>query len=245
MAITLIKTQPSDLSTGTTTTCSPITCPSLCALWLIAPQTARTSWWTFWSLLLRTCHQSKSPRGSSTKSCPVHRYVLAWRHRVHLKLPSSQPNVLQWCFRSVRQGVKSVPWANPEHFNQRQECVNTFASWFGYMPLVHSQFRLDPVLFKDQVSVLRKKYKDLERAWKKTTVRNVQKLLEKQRWWADCPALWMAKMDQSLAGKDRERVWDVGNVPVEAVVTRTIIRRTLDFENEEKNWPLTRLRGSF
>ncbi|KAM4630664.1 exostosin-1c isoform 1-T2 [Polymixia lowei] len=62
------------------------------------------------------------------------------------------------------QGTKSAPWANPEHFNQRQECVNTFASWFGYMPLVHSQFRLDPVLFKDQVSVLRKKYKDLERA---------------------------------------------------------------------------------
>uniref|UniRef100_A0A671VRT2 Exostosin-1c n=1 Tax=Sparus aurata TaxID=8175 RepID=A0A671VRT2_SPAAU len=62
------------------------------------------------------------------------------------------------------QGTKSVPWANPEHFNQRQECVNTFANWFGYMPLVHSQFRLDPVLFKDQVSVLRKKYKDLEKA---------------------------------------------------------------------------------
>uniref|UniRef100_A0A8D3DSC6 Exostosin-1c n=1 Tax=Scophthalmus maximus TaxID=52904 RepID=A0A8D3DSC6_SCOMX len=62
------------------------------------------------------------------------------------------------------QGTKSVPWANPEHFNQRQECVNAFANWFGYMPLVHSQFRLDPVLFKDQVSVLRKKYKDLERA---------------------------------------------------------------------------------
>uniref|UniRef100_A0AAX7TZ35 Exostosin glycosyltransferase 1 n=1 Tax=Astatotilapia calliptera TaxID=8154 RepID=A0AAX7TZ35_ASTCA len=62
------------------------------------------------------------------------------------------------------QGTKSVPWANPEHFNQRQECVNSFANWFGYMPLVHSQFRLDPVLFKDQVSVLRKKYKDLERA---------------------------------------------------------------------------------
>ena len=66
------------------------------------------------------------------------------------------------CFAS--QGTKSVPWANPEHFNQRQECVNAFANWFGYMPLVHSQFRLDPVLFKDQVSVLRKKYKDLERA---------------------------------------------------------------------------------
>uniref|UniRef100_A0A8D2JE15 Exostosin-like 1 n=1 Tax=Varanus komodoensis TaxID=61221 RepID=A0A8D2JE15_VARKO len=45
----------------------------------------------------------------------------------------------------------------------RQECVNQFAAWFGYMPLVHSQFRLDPVLFKDQVSVLRKKYRNLER----------------------------------------------------------------------------------
>lgn len=63
----------------------------------------------------------------------------------------------------TRQGTKSAPWASSEHFNQRQECVNTFASWFGYMPLVHSQLRLDPVLFKDQVSVFRKKYKDLER----------------------------------------------------------------------------------
>uniref|UniRef100_M4AQK3 Exostosin-1c n=1 Tax=Xiphophorus maculatus TaxID=8083 RepID=M4AQK3_XIPMA len=66
--------------------------------------------------------------------------------------------------KQYKEGTKSAPWANPEHFTQRQECVNTFASWFGYMPLVHSQLRLDPVLFKDQVSVLRKKYKDLERA---------------------------------------------------------------------------------
>lgn len=28
-------------------------------------------------------------------------------------------------------------------------------------------------------------------------------------------------------------------------VTRTIIRRTLEFENEEKNWPLTRSEGGF
>ncbi|XP_023687908.2 exostosin-1c [Paramormyrops kingsleyae] len=61
------------------------------------------------------------------------------------------------------QGTKNGPWSNPEHFPQRQECVNAFANWFGYMPLEHSQFRLDPVLFRDQVSVLRKKYKDLER----------------------------------------------------------------------------------
>lgn len=34
------------------------------------------------------------------------------------------------------------------------------------MPLVHSQMRLDPVLFKDQVSILRKKYRDIERLWR-------------------------------------------------------------------------------
>lgn len=33
------------------------------------------------------------------------------------------------------------------------------------MPLIHSQMRLDPVLFKDQVSILRKKYRDIERLW--------------------------------------------------------------------------------
>uniref|UniRef100_A0A8C3SCK1 Exostosin-like 1 n=1 Tax=Chelydra serpentina TaxID=8475 RepID=A0A8C3SCK1_CHESE len=51
---------------------------------------------------------------------------------------------------------------NPR-FSQRQDCLNQFAAWFGYMPLVHSQLRLDPVLFKDQVSVLRKKYRHLEK----------------------------------------------------------------------------------
>ncbi|MGH0125446.1 UNVERIFIED_CONTAM: hypothetical protein FKN15_031944 [Acipenser sinensis] len=61
------------------------------------------------------------------------------------------------------QGMKSLHWVNPDHFSQRQDCMNIFAHWFGYMPLVHSQVRLDPVLFKDQVSILRKKYKDLER----------------------------------------------------------------------------------
>ncbi|CDQ82241.1 unnamed protein product [Oncorhynchus mykiss] len=54
-------------------------------------------------------------------------------------------------------------WADPDHFAQRQTCMNKFASWFGGMPLVHSQMRLDPVLFKDQVSILRKKYRDIER----------------------------------------------------------------------------------
>uniref|UniRef100_A0A8C0YL20 Exostosin glycosyltransferase 1b n=2 Tax=Cyprinus carpio TaxID=7962 RepID=A0A8C0YL20_CYPCA len=48
-------------------------------------------------------------------------------------------------------------------FLLRQTCMNKFASWFGGMPLVHSQMRLDPVLFKDQVSILRKKYREIER----------------------------------------------------------------------------------
>nr|XP_046273416.1 exostosin-1b [Scatophagus argus] len=61
------------------------------------------------------------------------------------------------------QSSRASRWADPDHFAQRQTCMNKFASWFGAMPLVHSQMRLDPVLFKDQVSILRKKYRDIER----------------------------------------------------------------------------------
>lgn len=53
--------------------------------------------------------------------------------------------------------------AGGRRFSQRQDCLNQLADWFGYMPLVSSQLRLDPVLYKDQVSVLRKKYPRLER----------------------------------------------------------------------------------
>nr|XP_014343012.1 PREDICTED: exostosin-1 [Latimeria chalumnae] len=61
------------------------------------------------------------------------------------------------------QTSRASRWADPDHFAQRQTCMNTFATWFGSMPLIHSQMRLDPVLFKDQVSILRKKYRDIER----------------------------------------------------------------------------------
>ncbi|XP_065165461.1 exostosin-1 [Atheta coriaria] len=54
------------------------------------------------------------------------------------------------------------PWNDPDHFIQRQTCLNTFAAVFGYMPLVRSNLRLDPVLFKDPVSNLRKKYRQIE-----------------------------------------------------------------------------------
>ena len=44
-----------------------------------------------------------------------------------------------------------------------QDCINQMATGFGHMPLVSSRLRLDPVLFKDPVSVLRKKYRSLEK----------------------------------------------------------------------------------
>ncbi|XP_026719034.1 exostosin-like 1 [Athene cunicularia] len=64
----------------------------------------------------------------------------------------------------VSQQVKGTAGAaGGRRFSQRQDCLNQLADWFGYMPLVSSQLRLDPVLFKDQVSVLRKKYPRLEK----------------------------------------------------------------------------------
>jgi hypothetical protein len=58
--------------------------------------------------------------------------------------------------------VTRSPWNDPDHFIQRQTCLNTFAAVFGYMPLLRSNMRLDPVLFKDPVSNLRKKYRQIE-----------------------------------------------------------------------------------
>lgn len=54
------------------------------------------------------------------------------------------------------------PWNDSDHFIQRQTCMNTFVAVFGYMPLLRSNVRLDPVLFKDQVSNMRKKYRQIE-----------------------------------------------------------------------------------
>ena len=53
-------------------------------------------------------------------------------------------------------------WAEAEHFAQRQICMNIFVEVFGYMPLVRSRVRMDPVLYKDPVSMTRKKYKQIE-----------------------------------------------------------------------------------
>jgi glucuronyl/N-acetylglucosaminyl transferase EXT1 len=57
---------------------------------------------------------------------------------------------------------KNSPWLEAEHFNTRQRCMNVFVNYFGYMPLIRSSVRLDPLLFKDPVSMTRKKYKQIE-----------------------------------------------------------------------------------
>ena len=44
----------------------------------------------------------------------------------------------------------------------RHYCLNRFAEEFGYMPLLRSEVRYDPLLYKDNVSVLRKKYRHME-----------------------------------------------------------------------------------
>ena len=43
-----------------------------------------------------------------------------------------------------------------------QTCLNTFADWYGFMPLMKSNLRIDPVLFKDPVAITRKKYRQIE-----------------------------------------------------------------------------------
>ncbi|GAB6028164.1 hypothetical protein CHUAL_002371 [Chamberlinius hualienensis] len=80
------------------------------------------------------------------------------------KLPPIKVTQRKQYKESMLPGSKSypTPWNDPDHFIQRQSCINTFASIFGYMPLVRSNMRLDPVLYKDPVSNLRKKYKKLE-----------------------------------------------------------------------------------
>ena len=41
-------------------------------------------------------------------------------------------------------------------------CLNMAVNAFGEMPLQHSHVRLDPVLYKDNVSMLRKQYRKME-----------------------------------------------------------------------------------
>ena len=44
------------------------------------------------------------------------------------------------------------------HMVARSECINLFAEKYGYLPLKHVEFRVDPVLYKDQIPDKLKKF---------------------------------------------------------------------------------------
>ena len=55
--------------------------------------------------------------------------------------------------------------ATKEHFTRferRRSCFKLLVEEFGYMPLLETSVRFDPVLYKDPVSNFRKKYRLLE-----------------------------------------------------------------------------------
>ena len=47
-------------------------------------------------------------------------------------------------------------------FHTSQYCVAKFTEQFGYMPLIRSSVKFEPLLHRDSVSVLRKKYRQME-----------------------------------------------------------------------------------
>lgn len=53
-------------------------------------------------------------------------------------------------------------WENNSHFAERQQCMNFFALEYGHVPLLFTEVRLDPLLFRDDVSRLRKKYPNVD-----------------------------------------------------------------------------------
>lgn len=53
-------------------------------------------------------------------------------------------------------------WLSSKHFAQRQFCINRFVEEFGYMALQRSAMRFDPLLFKDPVSIVRKRYRFID-----------------------------------------------------------------------------------
>uniref|UniRef100_U3D9D1 Exostosin-like 1 n=1 Tax=Callithrix jacchus TaxID=9483 RepID=U3D9D1_CALJA len=59
--------------------------------------------------------------------------------------------------------VPGGPEPGPKLQAPDPNCINQIAAAFGHMPLRSSRLRLDPVLFKDPVSMQRKKYRSLEK----------------------------------------------------------------------------------
>ncbi|ELW47642.1 Exostosin-like 1, partial [Tupaia chinensis] len=71
-------------------------------------------------------------------------------------------------YSKQQEAAPLAPWgpgstAQPQSQPPVPDCINPMVAGFGHMPLVSSRLRLDPVLFKDPVSVQRKKYRSLEK----------------------------------------------------------------------------------
>ena len=46
-------------------------------------------------------------------------------------------------------------WSDPQHYLERNECINVFQGFFLNIPLQTVKFRLDPVLYKVDSSINR------------------------------------------------------------------------------------------
>ncbi|KAK0045554.1 exostosin-2 [Biomphalaria pfeifferi] len=57
--------------------------------------------------------------------------------------------------------VKEMLSADMSHMVERSECINHFVELYGAMPLKPVEFRCDPVLYKDKLPGVLKKFKDL------------------------------------------------------------------------------------
>ena len=55
----------------------------------------------------------------------------------------------RWTFRCP--GCPMALSEDEEHFRERHRCMNFFVRVYGYMPLLHTQFRADSVLFKTRI----------------------------------------------------------------------------------------------
>jgi glucuronyl/N-acetylglucosaminyl transferase EXT2 len=51
--------------------------------------------------------------------------------------------------------------ADAGHLMERSQCINYFVSVFGFMPLIHAEYRADPVLYKEGVAKEEARYPDI------------------------------------------------------------------------------------
>jgi len=52
-------------------------------------------------------------------------------------------------------------WSDPQHYQERDKCINIFEQFFGGMPLKSVKYRLDPVLYKDPIEDQFKSYPNM------------------------------------------------------------------------------------